>query len=211
MAGRSSGRDASARMTTSHTSPGRSGRSRARGVGAPAQDADGDIVGQARGQREQVQRAQRPAAHGVDVGKAVRRADATEEMWIVHARREDIHGLNQTEVLGDAVNAGVVTGGEAGNHRRVFDFRQAAEHGVEIGGRDLRGAAGVVDQLGELHRRERRGVRPLAGAGADALVGEDVARAGPPDIADAMAELARTLHDATAFGEVNFHVGEKGV
>src|ERR1035437_8615112 len=51
------------------------------------------------GERQQAQRRARFAAHRVDLRKAIRRADFSEEPGIVHARREHVHRLHEAKVV----------------------------------------------------------------------------------------------------------------
>ena len=102
------------------------------------------------GKRQHAQRRARLAAHGVDVGETIRRADFAEETRVIDARREHIHGLHQAKIVRDAINRRVIGGGEAGEDRRVVHRREPAQQRIQVGWRDLRGAAGVARQLCQL-------------------------------------------------------------
>ena len=103
------------------------------------------------GKRQHAQRRARFAAHRVDVRKAIRRADFSEEPGIVHARREHVHRLHEAKVVCNPVNRRVIGGGQPGNHRGIFHRWQPAQHRVQISGRDLRGAAGVAHELRQFY------------------------------------------------------------
>jgi len=62
----------------------------------------------------------------VDVRQAVGGADAAEQVGVIDARGEDVHRLDQAEVVGDAVNCGIVRGREAGDDGRGHSPRAGA-------------------------------------------------------------------------------------
>src|SRR5208283_3424282 len=76
---------------------------------------------------------------------------------------------------------------------------------VQIGGCDLRGAAGVADELRELDLRNVHRIGSFAGTRTDAVVAEDIAWTRAAHIADAMSQEPRSLHHAAALGKINFH------
>ncbi len=57
-----------------------------------------------------VQRGQRRPAHRVDVAQRVRRGDAAEVVRIVDDGREEVDGLDECEIVAEAVDAGIVAG-----------------------------------------------------------------------------------------------------
>ena len=110
------------------------------------------------GKGQDAQRGARLAAHRVDVRQAIRRADPAEEMRIIHARREHVHGLHQAKVVGNPVDRGVVAGGQPGNH----------------GGIVHRAAGGPAPRRGRRARSSRRSRRCGPAASASPATG-------PPD------------------------------
>ena len=158
-----------------------------------------------RGKGEHAQGGARLAAHRVNVGEAVGRADSAEKARVVHARGEDVHGLHEAKIAGDAVNGRVIGGGQSANHGRVFDRREAGQGRVQVGGGDLGGAAGVAGELRQFDLRRLQAVGPLAGAGTEILFAEQIAGARTPHVADAMSQALGAIHHEAAFGKVNFH------
>ena len=146
--------------------------------------------------RHEVQREQRGAAHRVDVGERVRGRDPAPVVRVVDDRREEVGGDDDGEVVTEPVDRGVVGGVEPDEQVRVGARVHAPhqpEHGAQVGGRELAGAAGAV--------RERRepdgfgcGHRPIM---PDDWLGRMLAqlRAGAADVV--ASERARDLHDVT--------------
>ena len=98
--------------------------------------------------RDEVEREQRRAAHRVHVGERVGGGDAAPVVGVVDDRREEVGGDDDREVVAQAVDRGVVGGVEAdeqvGVRRRVAEAAHEAEHGAQVGGRELAGAARAV-------------------------------------------------------------------
>ena len=80
------------------------------------------------------ERGNRPAAHGVDVAERVGGGNLAEQIGIVHDRREKIDGLYDGEIVGEAIDGGVVTGFKADEDIRIGLRRKAFENGVENAG-----------------------------------------------------------------------------
>ncbi len=131
--------------------------------------------------------------------KTIGGADAAKEVRVIDAGRENVHRLDQAEVVRDAVDRGIVRRREAGNHGGVIHRGQTREHRFQVRGGNLRGAAGVAHQAGQLQLGEVHRVGALARAGADALLAEHVARAGAARVADAMPQPLRPLHHPPPF------------
>jgi hypothetical protein len=73
-----------------------------------------------RRKREDTQGGPGISTHGVDVGQAIGGANPTEEERIIYTRREDIHRLNQAEVLGNPVDGRIVTRRQTRQNRRIL-------------------------------------------------------------------------------------------
>ena len=61
----------------------------------------------------EVERRERTAAHGIDVGQRIGRRDLPVGKRVVDDRREEIRRLHQRAVAVDAIHPGVVSGGRA--------------------------------------------------------------------------------------------------
>ena len=66
------------------------------------------------------QRAQRPTTHGIHVAQRVDCGDLAESVRIVNDRGEEIYGLNEGELIGNFVHAGVIGFVKADQHVRVM-------------------------------------------------------------------------------------------
>ncbi len=120
----------------------------------------------------QVHREQRAPAHGVDVGHRVRRRDRAPVARIIDDRREEVRGQHQRAPGVQPQDRGVVSferadeqvagGGHevaGGGHEVAGGGRQAAqgrEHGLELGQRQLAGAARTRGQRRQPRYRRRR-------------------------------------------------------
>ena len=102
---------------------------------------------------DEVEREQRRATHRVDVGQRVGRRDPTPVVRIVDDRREEVGGDDDGEVVAEAIDRGVVGGvethEEVGIRGRVTEPADEAEHGAQVGGRQLAGAPRAVRERGE--------------------------------------------------------------
>jgi len=134
-------------------------------VRAPLQDLlqDGQRQLPAR-EADDVQGEDRPAAHGIDVGQRVRRGDRPVVVRVVHDGREDVHGLDEGEVVGEAVDRRVVDGARPHQEVRVAGNRQPAQDLRQV----LRTEFGCSPRAGD-HRGEpdalpcRHAPHPLSG------------------------------------------------
>ena len=70
-------------------------------------------LGRSPGEGGDVQRQDGVGAHGVDVAQSVGGRDRAVIVWVVDERREEIYGENDGLFVADAVDGGVVRGGEA--------------------------------------------------------------------------------------------------
>ena len=87
------------------------------------------------------------ASHGPDVAEGVGRCDAAEGERIVHHGGEEIDGLDEREVGGDAVDARVVRGVEAYEDVSVGNVRERTEDLAEQAGTQF-GSAPACFYLG---------------------------------------------------------------
>ena len=72
---------------------------------------------------EEIERSERPAAHGVHVGQRVHRRDPAVGIAVIDDRREEIHGLYERALGIQPKHAGIVAGSRIGQHVRVFARR----------------------------------------------------------------------------------------
>src|SRR6185437_2583165 len=122
-----------------------------------AQDFGEDLERQlAGGETDDVERGERLAAHGVDVGEGVGGGDLAEGVGVVDDRREEVDGLDEREIVGEDEHAGVVEGLAPDEEPGIGVEREGAEGGREIAGPELGGAPGTAG--------ERRQPDALAGA-----------------------------------------------
>ena len=70
----------------------------------------------------------RLAAHGVNVAQRVRCGDLPEKIGIVYDRREEVHGLDNGRLIGNAVNAGIIAAVEADQQARIRHVRQVCKN-----------------------------------------------------------------------------------
>ena len=77
---------------------------------------------------EQVHGQLRSASHGVDVAEGVRRCNLTEHVRIVYNRREEVDAVNQRNVIGNPIDAGIVAAVESHYYVGIFDFRQLGKN-----------------------------------------------------------------------------------
>ena len=112
---------------------------------------------------------------------------------VVHARREHVHRLHEAKIIRNPVNRGVIGGGQAGNHRRVFHRREPAQHARP--GRRARSwrrsrRCAPVASISPAKCPGRLG--PFAGAGTNVLFAQNIAGARAPHVANAMPQTAVT-------------------
>ena len=100
-------------------------------------------------ERHEVERGDGPAAHRVDVRERVGGGDAAEVVRVVDDRREEVDRLDQRQVVGEPVDAGVVGGVGPDEHVRVVLGRERVHDRQQVGRAELAAAAGAVGQRGE--------------------------------------------------------------
>ena len=102
---------------------------------------------------DEVEREQRRAAHRVHVGQRVGRRDPSPVVGVVDDRGEEVGGDDDGEVVAEPIDRGVVGGVEAdeevGIRGCVTEAADEAEHGAQVGRRQLAGAPGAVRERGE--------------------------------------------------------------
>src|ERR1700689_1652834 len=96
-----------------------------------AQDLFEDLRRTGSRKRQDSERGNWPAAHGVHIAERVGGSDLTEKLWIIEDGREKIHGLNDGEIVGEAIYGRVVAGLETDDHVRINLWWKAFEYRVE--------------------------------------------------------------------------------
>ena len=137
---------------------------RVRDLQPAAQHLGGELGGQhVAGPAEQVDRDDRGAAHGVDVGEGVGRGDPAERVRVVDDRGEEVRREHEPLTAGETDHRGVVPVVQPDDQlgRRVDGTGggQTGDHGLELARRDLARAAPAVRVLGQPDpgRRGRHG------------------------------------------------------
>ena len=95
------------------------------------------------------ERADGLAAHGVDIGKGVGGRDLAVGVGVVHDGGEEIQGLHHCELVGEAVNRGVIRGGSSHQEGFILDLGQSAQDLREVGLAELGGSARTGGELGQ--------------------------------------------------------------
>ena len=80
---------------------------------------------------DKVQARDGPSAHGVDVAEGVGRANLTEDVRIVHRRRDEVRREHEGGLIVHSVDAGVVAGLKSHHQVRIDVFRQAVQEFLE--------------------------------------------------------------------------------
>ena len=79
-----------------------------------------------------VQAELRFAAHGIHIGKRVRRRDLAEKIRIIRDRREEIHRLHQSEFIADLIDRGIIAFVKTNEQVRIVvhpdPFQQFRKH-----------------------------------------------------------------------------------
>ncbi len=132
-------------------------------------------------------------------------ADAPEEARVINARSEHVNGLDQAQILGDAVDGGVIRRRQAGEHGWVFDLGQPRQHRLEVRRGDLGSAAGILHELREPELGKINRVGPFPGAGTELLVLKNVARTRTARVAYTVPQPLRACHHPPALGQVDLH------
>ena len=114
-------------------------------VGTPAQDLAQDRFPELfEREGHEVQRGDGPPTHRVDVGERVGGRDPPEVVGVVHDRREEVGRVDERQLVGEPVDAGVVGRLRAHEDVRVDRGRQPGQQRLELGRADLAPAAGAV-------------------------------------------------------------------
>jgi len=174
-------------------------------VDTTTKDLEHGLVGNLpHGKPDHRQRGQRRAAHGVDVADGIGGRDLAERVGIVHRGCEDIHRLNEGLAVAQVVDTGVVPSRHPDQYARIVDRRQILQHPLEKRLIDLRRAPGLFHQFRQSHGPGRT-IEPLARAAADVLLFEGRTGTGLFGVADAVAQLDRSLHHTLASFHVDHH------
>ena len=84
---------------------------------AALQNFPDGLLRETAGDAQQVHRHGRPSPHGIHVAEGVGRSDLPKPEGVIHNGGEEIHGMNGGDLVGNAVNTGVVAGVKA--HQQV--------------------------------------------------------------------------------------------
>ena len=91
--------------------------------------------------REDGERGNRSAAHGVHITEGVSGGYLAEKFRIIQDRREKIHGLHDRQIIREAIYGCIIAGFEANDHVRINLRGKALEHRVQHAGTQFRSAA----------------------------------------------------------------------
>ena len=70
---------------------------------------------------------------------------------VIHDGREEIDGLDERDIVGEAVDGGIVTRRDSDQQIGVANGRQIAQDLRELGGAEFGRSTGAVGQAGEPH------------------------------------------------------------
>ena len=96
------------------------------------------------GKADDVQRGERLAAHGVDVGQRVRRGDLSEEVRVVDDRREEVDRLHEREIVGQHEDPRVVEGLAPDEEARIRVHGHAAQRARQVTRTQLGGSTSAA-------------------------------------------------------------------
>ena len=88
-------------------------------------------------------------AHGIDIAEGVGRGDLAEPVRIVHYGCKKIHGLNQSQLFGDFVYAGIVRTRQPNQYVGVGGKFKSTQSPLQIPWRQFGGSTGTGDGLGQ--------------------------------------------------------------
>jgi hypothetical protein len=83
------------------------------------------------------------AAHGVDVAQGIAGGNLTECIGIIHNRREKINGLNQGQVIGYTIDAGVIRAVQPDQHIGISRKNQSAQRLLQVPMRQFGSSSGT--------------------------------------------------------------------
>ena len=86
-------------------------------------------------------------AHGIDVAEGVGGRDLSEPVWVIHDRRKEIHGLNDGDIIGHLVNAGIICPFEPHKHIRIGRDFKPAKRPVQVPWRQFGGSPCAFNRL----------------------------------------------------------------
>jgi hypothetical protein len=106
-----------------------------------AQDLFEDFRRTGSGERQDRERGNWPAAHGIHIAERVGGSDLAEKLRIIENGREKIHGLNYGEIVCESIYGCIVAGFKTDDDVRINLRWKALEHRVENAGAQFRSAA----------------------------------------------------------------------
>ena len=118
------------------------------------------------------EREERRAAHSEDVVQGVRGGDRTEVAGVVDDGREEVEREDEGTLVVEAVDGGIVRGGEADEQVLGLDGDEAAKQLLEPRGRVLRGAAAGACQVGQPNGLHGLNIQTAARGGPPSSQGE---------------------------------------
>ena len=117
---------------------------------AAAEDVGEHLHGQlAAREPDDVERGERLATHGVDVGEGIRRGDLTKEVRVVDDGREEVDGLHEREIRSQQKDARVVEGLASNDETRIRPQGKTAQRAREVTRTQLGRSAGAARERGE--------------------------------------------------------------
>ncbi len=102
-----------------------------------------------RRKRRNGERGERLSSHGVDVGQRVGGCDAAKGVWVIDDGREEVHRLNEGNLVGQRENTGIVECLPAYEEPRVSLTRQWCECAREVPRTHLGGSTRAPGERGE--------------------------------------------------------------
>jgi hypothetical protein len=82
------------------------------------------------GKRDDVERSERLASHGVDVGQCVGGRDLPEVEWIIHNGGEEVNSLNEGQIVGHSENSRIVESLSSDQQSRIcLDWKRGQRAG----------------------------------------------------------------------------------
>ena len=117
--------------------------------GAAFENTAQDVFRKADGEADDVQCQQGPGTHGVDIAEGVGGGDLPERKRVVDYGREEVYGLDESEVVVEAVDCGVVRGADPDEQVRIVDWGQMAQDLRQVVRTELGGSASAIGQLGK--------------------------------------------------------------
>jgi hypothetical protein len=122
-------------------------------LGAPAQDRDQDLGRElVLGVGENVERSYRSSTHREDVAHRVGGADLAERVRIVDQRRKEVDGIDDRQIVLQAIDPGVVVAGGTGEQTRIGLRWKLRQNARQVTRTQLGGSTTAAKFLGQLYR-----------------------------------------------------------